>query len=202
MNSLLTTQLTESSHDVEDPNLAQISIYAGRGLLVESKVGNIWLVGTAVEHHTLYQYQFANTQNIFAGQVQTETAYMQPSPPAPGPWPYNSALNDPQFNTATINGIPNNDGWGLRILNSKNVYIYGGGFYSFFNNYNTACSNQGKGETCQNSIVSIEGSSATSIYNLNTVGVHYAVSRDGTTTGIWSDNANGFVNTIALYRTG
>lgn len=29
--------------------------------------------GTAVEHHTLYQYQFANTQNIFMAQIQTET---------------------------------------------------------------------------------------------------------------------------------
>jgi glucan 1,3-beta-glucosidase len=30
-------------------------------------------VGTAVEHHTLYQYQFTNTQNIFMGFIQTET---------------------------------------------------------------------------------------------------------------------------------
>ena len=30
-------------------------------------------VGTAVEHHTLYQYQLANTKNIFMGQIQTET---------------------------------------------------------------------------------------------------------------------------------
>ena len=29
--------------------------------------------GTAVEHHALYQYQFANTQNIYMGQIQTET---------------------------------------------------------------------------------------------------------------------------------
>lgn len=30
-------------------------------------------VGTASEHHTLYQYQLANTKNIFLGFVQTET---------------------------------------------------------------------------------------------------------------------------------
>ncbi len=30
-------------------------------------------VGTAVEHHVLYQYQFANTQNIYMGVIQTET---------------------------------------------------------------------------------------------------------------------------------
>ena len=33
-------------------------------------------VGTAVEHFALYQYQFADTRNIFAGQIQTETAYV------------------------------------------------------------------------------------------------------------------------------
>jgi hypothetical protein len=31
--------------------------------------------GTAVEHHSLYQYQFANAQNILTGFVQTETPY-------------------------------------------------------------------------------------------------------------------------------
>lgn len=34
-------------------------------------------VGTAVEHHSKYQYQFVNAQNVFAGQIQTETAYYQ-----------------------------------------------------------------------------------------------------------------------------
>ena len=40
---------------------------------IESAVGTFWLVGTAAEHHVLYQYQFANTKNIFASQLQTET---------------------------------------------------------------------------------------------------------------------------------
>lgn len=30
-------------------------------------------VGTAVEHHVLYQYQLVNTKNIFMGFIQTET---------------------------------------------------------------------------------------------------------------------------------
>lgn len=59
-----------ADHDVEDPALTQITIYAGRGLLIESQAGTFWLVGTAVEHHTKYQYQFADTKNAFAGQVR------------------------------------------------------------------------------------------------------------------------------------
>jgi len=32
-----------ADHDVEDANLTQITIYAGRGLLVESQAGALWL---------------------------------------------------------------------------------------------------------------------------------------------------------------
>ncbi|TKA69626.1 hypothetical protein B0A49_04649, partial [Cryomyces minteri] len=40
-----------ADHDVEDSNLTQITVYAGRGLYDESSAGTVWLVGTAVEHH-------------------------------------------------------------------------------------------------------------------------------------------------------
>lgn len=68
--------LWTADHDLDDPTSTQITVYTGRGLLIESKDGNIWLVGTAVEHHALYQYQLANTQNAFMGQIQTETPYV------------------------------------------------------------------------------------------------------------------------------
>lgn len=71
--------LWTADHDLDDPTSTQVTIYTGRGLLIESKDGNIWLVGTAVEHHALYQYQLANTQNAFMGQIQTETPYVQPA---------------------------------------------------------------------------------------------------------------------------
>lgn len=32
-------------------------------------------VGTSVEHHALYQYQLANTKDVFMGFIQTETPY-------------------------------------------------------------------------------------------------------------------------------
>ena len=37
--------LWTADHDVEDPNLSQITVYTGRGLYIESIVGNIWLYG-------------------------------------------------------------------------------------------------------------------------------------------------------------
>jgi len=75
-----------ADHDVDDPNLTQITVFAGRGLLIESTAGGIWLVGTAVEHHVLYEYQLSSTKNIFMGQIQTETAYYQPNPDARSPY--------------------------------------------------------------------------------------------------------------------
>jgi glucan 1,3-beta-glucosidase len=87
----------------------------------------------------MYQYQFANTQNIFAGFMQTETPYYQPSPPAPAPFTVNTALNDPDF-SSSCNGQSGNcaEAWGLRVLNSKNILVYGAGLYSFFNNYDAS----------------------------------------------------------------
>ena len=89
-----------------------------------------------------YEYQFANTQNVFAGQIQTETAYYQPNPSAPLPFPYNASLFDPQFPSATTtidgNSVPAADGWGVRIVSSNQISIYGAGLYSFFNDYSTS----------------------------------------------------------------
>lgn len=149
-----------ADHDMEDPSLRQITVYAGRGMLVESERGGIWLVGTGIEHHVLYEYQFVNTKDIFMGQVsphsqqrsmthcansklkiQTETAYYQPNPHAPLPFPHNEQLSDPKFPYRNVldNGskIPAANGWGLRIVDSSNLSIYGAGLYSFFNNYST-----------------------------------------------------------------
>lgn len=68
--------LWTADHDI-DANYGgnQITIYTGRGLLIQAKTGTMWLYGTSVEHHAMYQYQFSNTTNIVMGQIQTETAY-------------------------------------------------------------------------------------------------------------------------------
>lgn len=95
----------------------------------------VYSVGTSVEHHTLYQYELSNTRNIFLGHVQSETAYYQPSPNAPAPFTPNEKLLDHPA-CSTKNGTGQCSGWGLRILDSQDIGIYGAGLYSFFNNYN------------------------------------------------------------------
>lgn len=125
-----------ADHDLDDANSTQITVYSGRGLLVDSTAGNIWLRGTAVEHHSLYQYQFTNTTNIFMGLIQTETAYYQPNPNTRTPFTPLASLHDPTFTPSTNSNTA--DGWGLRITDSTNVLVYGAGLYSFFDNYSTS----------------------------------------------------------------
>ena len=79
--------------------------------------------------------------------------------------------------------------------------VYGAGFYTFFDNYDVTCSNQGNGEVCQNRIFAVENSNFVSVYNLNTVGTTEMVTLDRKDVAKFSDNLNGFVDTIALFRT-
>lgn len=211
------TWLWVADHDAEDPQLRQITVYAGRGLNIEANYG-IWLVGTSVEHHVFYEYQFVDTQDVFIGHIQTETAYYQPNPPASIPFPILESWSDPTFPEYCLNGSlfldpnyilqPNelsNDcnGWGLRIVDSFNMYVYGAGHYSFFYNYNVTCSQEGYGAECQSRMVSLEGSSQNvAIYGLSTVGSQSMVTWDGRDVVPAADNVAGFTNTIALFRPG
>lgn len=50
---------------------------------------------------------------------------------------------------------------------------------------------------------SIEGTvSNIDVYNLNTVGTHEMITLNGDDIASYSDNLDGFVDTIALFRTG
>ncbi|AEO64347.1 glycoside hydrolase family 55 protein, partial [Thermothielavioides terrestris NRRL 8126] len=193
-----------ADHDIDDAQNTQISLYSGRGLYIESQSGPLWLWGTAVEHFVLYQYQLANTGNIFMGQIQTETPYFQPTPNALVPYSVVSSLNDPDF-SASCAGVSGNcaDAWALRVIGSHDVLVYGAGLYSFFDNYSTDCSTFSAGETCQQRIASIEGSASNvNVYNLNTIGARSMLNRDGAQVAYYADNVNTFASNVAVYKSG
>ncbi|KAK0726016.1 pectate lyase superfamily protein-domain-containing protein [Lasiosphaeris hirsuta] len=201
-----------ADHDIEDLNMTRITVFAGRGLLIEAS--RVWLVGTSVEHHTLYQYQLVNASDIWMGQIQTETPYYQPNPPAPYPFvERNLALWDPDFDLDCQgdSGLPGNPpcamAWGLRVLSSENVVVFGAGLYSFFNNYETNCSTRDMGENCQGRIFSVgsanggePGAMTVEVYNLNTVGTVSMVTREGADVAYWKDNFANFASTLAVFR--
>ncbi|KAI8201600.1 hypothetical protein COL154_003923 [Colletotrichum chrysophilum] len=200
-----------ADHDLEDPTYTQVTIYAGRGLLIEATAGKIWLSASGVEHHTLYQYQLYQTRDIYMGMIQTETPYYQPNPVASIPFPRVKGYHDPDF-VADCKGkdtseAPCEMAWGLRVIGSRNIAIFGAGLYSFFNNYSTACCQVGAGARCQQRIYDIRDSPNNctktehlETYNLNIVGTKAMVTRHGKDVALYKDNIAGFTAGIALYQ--
>lgn len=109
----------------------QISVYSGRGFLIESQ-GPSWWYGTASEHSQLYQYQLLNAKNAFLGHMQSETPYYQAAPTADKPFTIGRFPSDPTFRQCISPFCKS--AWALRVIRSSNIYIYSAGFYSFFQN--------------------------------------------------------------------
>ncbi|KAF5669029.1 beta-1,3 exoglucanase [Fusarium heterosporum] len=192
-----------ADHDIENQKYERIAVYSGRGVLVEAQRGRIWLSASGSEHHTLYQYQFANTRDIYIGHAQTEQAYFQPIPMAQYPYTPVPALNDPDFQTDCQND-PNpagcNMGWGMRVINSNNVVAYGLGLYSFFINYNDTCASNKSPGYCQERTLSIQGpSSGVKILGLSTIGTRTMLERDGVDLVAAIENNSTFADSLALF---
>jgi hypothetical protein len=65
--------------------------------------------------------------------------------------------NDPTFSDCPSNQINEcAKTWGLRIINSTNILIYGAGFYSFFESYTQDCIDT---HNCQLNMVSVDNDS-------------------------------------------
>ncbi|KAK3495223.1 pectate lyase superfamily protein-domain-containing protein [Neurospora hispaniola] len=187
-----------ADHDLEpEADNKQIDIFNGRGVLIEGE-GPVWGWGTASEHSVLYNYQFSNASNVYLGLIQTETPYFQGNPISTKPYEVNAKYNDPDFakscqgdSTGTCERA-----WGVRAVNSKDVFIFGAGLYSFFNNYDQDCL---KTQSCQTNMVSLENS-AVSIFGLSTKASLNMLTIDGQTMAEDKDNRNNFCATLALFQ--
>ncbi|KAK5561906.1 hypothetical protein LTR46_000711 [Exophiala xenobiotica] len=185
-----------ADHDLDIVTHNQTDIFNGRGLLVESQ-GPSWFYGTSSEHSQLYNYQFSNAQDIFMGAIQTETAYMQASPDAlSGGFPPNPAFTDPTFADCTTESCKKT--WGLRIVDSSDIYMYGAGLYSFFDNYIQTCLDT---ESCQENMVDIECSTNVNLFGLTTKASTNMVNVDGTPEVLQKDHTNLFGQTLLLFQT-
>jgi hypothetical protein len=132
------------------------------------------MYGTASEHNVLYQYELSGAENIYMGHLQTETPYFQPIPDALQPFPIGKFPADPDFSDCT-NGTCK-ESWGMRIIDSKDVFIYSAGMYSFFNSYGQACLDS---QDCQERLFRIEKSNHVWVFNIFTTGVEEVVSSFG-----------------------
>ncbi|CAO1618368.1 unnamed protein product [Sympodiomycopsis kandeliae] len=147
----------------------QISLLASRGILIESNPGPVMLWGGASEHFLLYQYQLYQAENIFIGHVQTESPYFLGEGIAlPTELTrVRTEWNDPQWKSKNAY---TQRSWGIRIVNSDQVHIYGAGLYSFFDAYKQDKLHDRK---CQENILFIQNDkkSIIVVVNLNTIGV-------------------------------
>lgn len=185
-----------ADHELDLSDHDQINIYNGRGVLVESQ-GPVWMYGTSSEHSQLYNFEFANAQNVYAGVLQTETPYMQSNPTAlNGGFTPSDTYFDPDF--STCNGDAGCEkAWGLRIFASTDILVYGAGLYSFFDNWSETCLAT---ESCQANMVSIECSTEVYLWALSTVGSTSMVTVDGTGVVNQKDNTDNFASTIVLFE--
>ncbi|EPT02026.1 hypothetical protein FOMPIDRAFT_141879 [Fomitopsis schrenkii] len=178
-----------ADHDLDGDGKSQITVYSGRGVLSESQ-GPVWMIGTAAEHHTLYQYNLVNARDHYLGLLQTESPYYQPSPPPPAPFAIDPRYHDPSFPSGQLSA------WAVSIQNSHGVLIFGAGLYSFFSGYGQACL---KDSSCQSQILNIDGTSSLSVYSLSTVGVTHQLSVGGRGIVPSYENQNGFQSTMTAW---
>ena len=176
--------------------MADLSIHSGA--LIESSTGPVWMYGTAFEHSSLYDYSFANAANVYAGHIQHETAYYQGNPTALVPFTPNPTYTDPDFTDCSPSEPNCARTWGLRIVNSTNIYIYSAGLYNFFENWDqSTCLAD---ESCQLRTVDISNSSEIYLWALSTKGSSYLVEYEGNDVVQYAVNKANFCATVVLFE--
>lgn len=186
-----------ADHELDRLDHNQINLYNGRGVLIESQKP-VWLWGTASEHSQMYNYQVSNAKNLFMGVIQTETAYMQGNPDATVPFPANAGFFDPDFKAA-CSGSPGACArtWGLRVTDSSDIFMYGGGLYSFFENYGQVCVDL---QNCQENMISIEDSTV-HLFGITTKASVNMITHNGRSVALDQDNRSTFGATVAKFET-
>ncbi|KAL6234521.1 hypothetical protein BDW75DRAFT_241027 [Aspergillus navahoensis] len=184
-----------ADHDLDKITQDQIDIYVARGVLIESQ-GPTWLYGTASEHCVFYQYQLSGAKEVVLGMIQTESPYYQPVPKAPRPFATGLFKDDPTFDDCPADSTTCALSWGVRIIDSKTVYILGAGLYSWYSSYSQDCLET---NNCQQRAVYIEETSDTWIYNLCTKAIIEMVSPVGELITHAADNRNGFLSSILAW---
>ena len=195
LDNPLNADAYESNEGIPLNVQTDISIYSGRGILIESQ-GPTWFYGSASEHSQLYQYQLSNASNIYLGHMQTETPYYQPNPNSLSPYTPGQFAGDPTFANCADNTCKG--AWALRVIESTDVFIYSAGFYSFFQNNQLGCAPE---ENCQLALIDTNFASGLWIYNIFTKGNIQIVSPQGGIPPLLfnSTTSDGYTSEIAAW---
>ncbi|KAL2752051.1 glycoside hydrolase family 55 protein [Sodiomyces alcalophilus JCM 7366] len=186
-----------ADHDLDTPDRQQVNVYAGRGMLIESRLAYLW--GTSSEHATMYQYQLAGARNILMSTIQTETPYFQPMGNNPAPYLPGLFPEDPTFNHCETGDQDCRMAWGARIVDSETVYMLSAGVYSWFNNYGQSCLDT---MDCQQRAFEVEQSYDVWLYNLCTKGIVELISPHNDEPTMAADNQNGALSSVLAWLRG
>lgn len=181
-----------ADHDLDGSNTQTIS--TGRGALIEATAGT-WLVGTAMEHHTLYQYNYNDAENVVSTFQQSETPYWQGpgNDLAPAPWTDNLISSDPSFDNCASDDSTCRMAFFECISGSSDLFLYNGMVWTFFNN-DGDCDGD-----CQENAVNIIGSDPLYLYGQQVKSVTNIFLEDGTAIATESANSGGWGGVVAAY---
>jgi glucan 1,3-beta-glucosidase len=211
-----------ADHDLDGHPDARVTLYSGRGILSES-VGPVWMIGTASEHHALYQYSLVGAQNHYMGLIQTETVS-----PLLLIFRAHRLLNSDSRTTNLLRSPPRRSRsmllsatrhsrvslrhGGSPFLALRTSSYLGRGFIAFSTfvplhvlswpwlisaqNYSQDCETP---ENCQNQILSVDSTSSISIYSLATAGTTWQISVNQVGLVNQNANPNGFAATVTSW---
>lgn len=193
LNSLAIETDAGIPHNVQ----THLAVFGARGILIESR-GPTWLYASTSEHSQLYQYQIFNASHIYLGHVQTETPYYQSKPNALAPYMpgFGGFPFDPLFDDCADDLCKG--AWGLRLLNSSDMFIYSAGLYSWFQNFDRSCIGT---ETCQLSLIQTDYVTGLWLYNIFTKGSIEIVSPNGGLAPLYFNTVatDGYTSEIAAW---
>ncbi|RAH82446.1 putative exo-beta-1,3-glucanase [Aspergillus japonicus CBS 114.51] len=181
-----------------DGNLETTTVSTGRGMLVEATKGT-WLVGTAMEHNTLYQYNFEYASNVLSSFQQSETPYWQgwgapSSGIAPAPWTDNLIASDPTFSECDADDVGCRMAFFERIRGSSNLFLYGGGVWVFFN-HGGSCT----GDCQANAIRILSSEGSVYLYGTNVKAITNIVKENKVDAATEAANSGGWGGVVAAY---
>jgi glucan 1,3-beta-glucosidase len=120
--------------------------------------------------------------------------YFQSNPDALAPFKPNADWNDPDF--ASCSGPSCIKTWGLRVLDTTDFYLYGGGLYSFFENYAQQCLDN---ESCQDNMIEVDCSEVYMFGVSTKASKSMITSSDGEQLIPQIENRSNFCSTIAMF---
>jgi len=122
----------------------------------------------------LYSQKLRKSFHLLLLTVLIWHSYMQDNPNSISAYPAIQAWNDPFFDQCTTATCYKT--YGLRIVDSNRVFVYGAGLYSFFDNYDQGCLIT---ENCQEYMIQLDNSSEIYLYNPQTKASANIIAIDG-----------------------